>query len=43
MHPLPRVNELATDIDSMPNALYFKQPFYGVATRMTLLASVLGK
>lgn len=43
MHPLPRVNELNKDIDSMPNALYFKQPFYGVATRMTLLASVLGK
>lgn len=43
MHPLPRVNELNVDIDSMPNACYFKQPFYGVATRMTLLASVLGK
>eukprot|EP00162_Nutomonas_longa_P007623 comp17917_c0_seq1/m.31094 comp17917_c0_seq1/g.31094 ORF comp17917_c0_seq1/g.31094 comp17917_c0_seq1/m.31094 type:complete len:313 (+) comp17917_c0_seq1:34-972(+) len=42
MHPLPRVNEMHTDIDSLPNACYFKQPFYGVATRMTLLASVLG-
>lgn len=43
LHPLPRVNELATDIDSMPQAAYFKQPWYGLVLRMTLLAGVLGR
>lgn len=37
MHPLPRVNELSTDVDSLPNAAYFKQAKYGVDVRMALL------
>ncbi len=37
MHPLPRVNELSTDVDSLPNAVYFKQAKYGVDVRMALL------
>jgi aspartate carbamoyltransferase len=43
MHPLPRVNEIATDVDSLPNAAYFRQAGNGVYTRMALLALVLGK
>ncbi len=41
MHPLPRVNELSTDVDDMPNALYFKQAKYGVDVRMALLTLCL--
>ncbi len=43
MHPLPRVNEIATDVDPLPNAAYFRQAGNGVYTRMALLALVLGK
>ena len=42
MHPLPRVNELSTDVDDLPNAAYFRQAEYGVVVRMTLLALCLG-
>ena len=42
MHPLPRVNEIAPEIDNTPHALYFKQAFNGVPVRMALLALVLG-
>jgi aspartate carbamoyltransferase catalytic subunit len=42
MHPLPRVDEIATDVDPLPNAAYFKQARYGVYVRMALLAMVLG-
>ncbi len=42
MHPLPRVDEIDTDVDSTPHALYFKQAFNGVPVRMALLALVLG-
>jgi aspartate carbamoyltransferase catalytic subunit len=42
MHPLPRVDEIATDVDTLPNAAYFKQARYGVYVRMALLAMVLG-
>lgn len=42
MHPLPRVEELATEIDTDERAVYFKQAAYGVPVRMALLASVLG-
>lgn len=42
MHPLPRVDEIATDIDALPNAAYFRQVANGVAVRMALLALVLG-
>lgn len=41
MHPLPRVTEIATDVDSLPNAAYFRQVRNGVITRMALLAMLL--
>lgn len=37
MHPLPRVNELSTDVDDLPNAAYFRMAGYGVLVRMALL------
>ncbi len=43
MHPLPRVDELSTDIDDDPRAAYFRQAEYGLYTRMALLAGVLKK
>jgi aspartate carbamoyltransferase catalytic subunit len=42
LHPLPRVSEIATDVDSLPNAAYFRQAGNGVFVRMALLALVLG-
>jgi aspartate carbamoyltransferase catalytic subunit len=42
MHPLPRLNEVSTDIDFMPQAVYFKQAEYGLYSRMTLLLYVTG-
>ncbi len=42
MHPLPRVNEIATDVDMMDGAAYFRQAGNGVFTRMALLALVAG-
>jgi len=42
MHPLPRVDEIATDVDGLPNAAYFRQARNGVTVRMALLAMVLG-
>lgn len=41
LHPLPRVNELSTDVDEMPNAAYFRQAAYGVDVRMALLCLCL--
>ncbi len=38
MHPLPRVNEIATDVDDLPGAAYFRQAANGVPIRMALLA-----
>lgn len=43
MHPLPRVGEISTDLDSDPRAAYFRQMEYGLYIRMALLAMVLGK
>lgn len=43
MHPMPRVDELAPDVDDYPGACYFRQSFNGVLIRMALLALVLGK
>ena len=40
MHPLPRVNEIATDVDDLPGAAYFRQAANGVPIRMALLAMV---
>ena len=42
MHPLPRVDEITTDVDALPNAAYFRQAKNGVYIRMALLAEVLG-
>ncbi len=41
LHPLPRVNEIATEMDSDPRAAYFKQAQYGVYVRMALIATLL--
>lgn len=41
MHPLPRVDEIKTEVDSSPKAIYFKQAYYGLLTRMALLKIVL--
>jgi aspartate carbamoyltransferase catalytic subunit len=43
MHPLPRVNEIAPEVDASPHCRYFKQAFYGVPVRMALLSLILGK
>lgn len=43
MHPLPRVGEIATDVDALPNAVYFRQAGNGVLVRMALLAMLLKK
>jgi len=43
MHPLPRVNEIAREVDDDPRAAYFRQMTYGLFVRMALLAMVLGK
>eukprot|EP00796_Vickermania_ingenoplastis_P007018 gene7018-4977_t len=42
MHPLPRVDELSTDVDDDPRAAYFRQMRYGLFMRMAILYSVLG-
>jgi aspartate carbamoyltransferase catalytic subunit len=42
MHPLPRVDELAYDVDADPRSMYFKQAARGVPVRMALLALLLG-
>ena len=42
LHPLPRVDEIATDVDSDPRAKYFEQMENGMYVRMALLALVLG-
>lgn len=41
MHPLPRVNEISTDVDNDPRATYFKQAEYGVYIRMALILKLL--
>jgi len=43
MHPLPRVNEIALEIDTLPQARYFEQAKNGVPMRMALIAYCLGK
>jgi aspartate carbamoyltransferase catalytic subunit len=43
LHPLPRVDEINTDVDPYPGAAYFRQMRNGVYVRMALLAMVLGK
>ena len=42
MHPLPRVDELAYELDTDPRSQYFKQAAQGVPVRMALIAMLLG-
>lgn len=42
LHPLPRINEIAVEVDKDPRALYFKQAKYGMYVRMALIMSLLG-
>ncbi len=42
MHPLPRVDELAYEVDADPRSMYFKQAARGVPVRMALIALLLG-
>ena len=42
MHPLPRVDEIAYDVDSTLHAKYFRQVWYGLLVRMSLIGLVLG-
>jgi len=42
MHPLPRVDEIAHEVDSSPKAKYFQQSKNGVVVRMAILCKVLG-
>lgn len=41
LHPLPRVNEIATEVDDDPRAVYFKQAQFGVYVRMALIMTLL--
>lgn len=43
LHPLPRVNEISTDVDNTKHAYYFEQAENGLYVRQALLALVLGK
>lgn len=42
MHPLPRVDELAYELDADPRSMYFKQAARGVPVRMALISLLLG-
>ncbi len=42
LHPLPRVNEIAQEVDDDPRAFYFKQAHYGMIVRMSLISKLLG-
>ena len=41
LHPLPRIDEIATEVDNDPRACYFKQAKYGVFARMALLMNFI--
>ena len=41
LHPLPRVNEIAVEVDEDPRAAYFRQVQYGVYVRMALILTLL--
>lgn len=43
LHPLPRVTEVATDVDATPHAYYFRQAAYAVPMRQAILAAILGR
>jgi len=42
MHPLPRIDEIAPEVDATPHAKYFEQAFNGIPVRMALLYMILG-
>ncbi len=42
LHPLPRINEIATNVDNTPYAYYFKQAENGMYVRMAIIAYLLG-
>ncbi len=42
LHPLPRVNEIALEVDDDPRAAYFKQAQYGMYVRMAIILTLLG-
>lgn len=42
LHPLPRVNEIALDVDASPKAYYFEQALNGVYARQAIISKVLG-
>lgn len=42
LHPLPRVNEITTDVDKTPYAYYFQQAQNGVYVRQALMSAILG-
>lgn len=42
MHPLPRIDEIANEVDATPHARYFQQVGNGIIVRMALLALILG-
>jgi len=42
MHPLPRINEIATEVDDDPRAAYFEQVKFGMYVRMALIMKLLG-
>jgi aspartate carbamoyltransferase catalytic subunit len=42
LHPLPRVNEIAYEVDDDPRGCYFQQAKYGMFARMALIAKLLG-
>ena len=42
MHPLPRVNEIDTEVDKDKRAVYFDQAKFGMYVRMALIMKLLG-
>ena len=42
LHPLPRVNEIAQDVDDTPFAYYFRQAGNGMYVRMAVISYLLG-
>jgi aspartate carbamoyltransferase catalytic subunit len=42
MHPLPRVNEISTEVDADPRAVYFEQAKNGMYVRMAMIVKLLG-
>ncbi|MCX6777873.1 MAG: aspartate carbamoyltransferase [Candidatus Micrarchaeota archaeon] len=43
LHPLPKIDEIAPEVDASPNARYFEQAKFGVPIRMAVIMKLLGK